>query len=62
MADGNNEELYMKIASLIEAADAVAVFAGAGMGVDSGLEQYRGSDGLWTRSIRINEREIFFGK
>lgn len=36
---------------LILDADAVAIFAGAGMSVDSGLNAFRGDDGLWTKSI-----------
>ena len=46
------------IYKIIEGAEAIAVFAGAGMGVDSGLEQYRGADGLWTKCILINYKEI----
>jgi NAD-dependent SIR2 family protein deacetylase len=45
-------------ARLIKNADAIAIFAGAGMGVDSGLEQYWGEDGLWIRSILMNNKEI----
>lgn len=56
--ENKEDRLFKEIASLIKAADAIAIFTGAGMGVDSGLEQYRGTDGLWTRSIRIREREI----
>ena len=44
----------------IKEAEAIVVFAGAGMGVDSGLEQYRGTDGLWTKSVLINDKEIPF--
>jgi NAD-dependent SIR2 family protein deacetylase len=40
--------------NLINEADAVAIFAGAGMSVDSGLEPFRGKDGLWTKSITMN--------
>ena len=32
----------------IEAADAILITAGAGMGVDSGLPDFRGNEGLWT--------------
>lgn len=46
------------ISSLIKGADAVAIFAGAGMGVDSGLEQYRGNDGLWLKSVRIEGHDV----
>jgi len=34
-------------ASLIANADAVLIVAGAGMGIDSGLPDYRGPNGLW---------------
>lgn len=38
---------------LLENADAVLVVTGAGMSVDSGVPTYRGTGGLWTRSIQI---------
>ena len=47
-----------KAAELIKNADAIAIFAGAGMCVDSGLEQYRGNDGIWTKSLNIDNQEI----
>jgi NAD-dependent SIR2 family protein deacetylase len=39
--------LITQAAELVEAADAVIVAAGAGMGVDSGLPDFRGNDGFW---------------
>ena len=45
-------------ASLISNAEAVLIYAGAGMSVDSGLEQYRGKDGLWTRYLDIDGHQI----
>ncbi len=36
-----------RAASLIFAADAVLIGAGAGMGVDSGLPDFRGPEGFW---------------
>jgi NAD-dependent SIR2 family protein deacetylase len=39
---------------LIQEADAIAVFAGAGMSADSGLATFRGADGLWSQSIQID--------
>lgn len=41
------------VIDLINSADAAAVYAGAGMSVDSGLNPFRGEDGLWTKSISI---------
>ena len=37
----------IKAAQLIEQADRIIVLAGAGMGVDSGLPDFRGSEGMW---------------
>ena len=36
-----------KAAVAIDAADAILITAGAGMGVDSGLPDFRGNDGFW---------------
>jgi len=43
---------------LLEQADTIAIFAGAGMSVDSGLEQFRGANGLWEKSLKIDGKEI----
>jgi NAD-dependent SIR2 family protein deacetylase len=40
--------------NLINSADAIAIFAGAGMSVDSGLNPFRGKDGVWTKSLTLN--------
>ena len=52
------KESLLKVIELIRNADAFAVFAGAGMGVDSGLEQYRGKGGLWSKSMELNNRKV----
>jgi NAD-dependent SIR2 family protein deacetylase len=39
--------LFDKAARLIEAADSLIITAGAGMGVDSGLPDFRGPQGFW---------------
>lgn len=36
-----------KIRELLDSADGLLITAGAGMGVDSGLPDFRGNDGLW---------------
>ncbi|MFJ5987409.1 SIR2 family NAD-dependent protein deacylase [Lentzea sp. NPDC092896] len=41
------EEALDQAAELITGADAVLVCAGAGMGVDSGLPDFRGTEGFW---------------
>lgn len=41
------ETLIQKAASAIREADSIVVCAGAGMGVDSGLPDFRGDEGFW---------------
>jgi NAD-dependent SIR2 family protein deacetylase len=41
------DQSYDQAAELIAGADAVLVCAGAGMGVDSGLPDFRGTEGFW---------------
>jgi len=43
----NSKENIEKAARLIENADALLIGAGAGMGVDSGLPDFRGNEGFW---------------
>jgi NAD-dependent SIR2 family protein deacetylase len=56
--EGELDIILKESANLIKNADAMAIFAGAGMSVDSGIPAYRGNDGLWTRSIQINNVTI----
>jgi NAD-dependent SIR2 family protein deacetylase len=56
--EGELDIILKETARLIKNADAMAIFAGAGMSVDSGIPAYRGNDGLWTRSIQINNVTI----
>lgn len=42
-----HQEAILKAASLLREADALLITAGAGMGVDSGLPDFRGTDGFW---------------
>ena len=41
------EEDFKRAAELIEDAEALFIGAGAGMGVDSGLPDFRGTEGFW---------------
>ncbi len=43
----NTDTNVKRAAEAINAADALLVTAGAGMGVDSGLPDFRGSQGFW---------------
>ena len=45
---------------LLEAADAVFITAGAGMGVDSGLPDFRGVEGFWNAYPKAKELDLKF--
>ena len=45
--DSNLRKNIKKAASAVDAADALLITAGAGMGVDSGLPDFRGTKGFW---------------
>jgi len=49
-----------RAASLVEQADALIVAAGAGMGVDSGLPDFRGKDGFWRAYPALRKAQIDF--
>lgn len=49
-----------RAAALIEQADALIVAAGAGMGVDSGLPDFRGKDGFWHAYPALREAQMDF--
>ena len=42
-----NTDAFAQVATLIGQADGLLIGAGAGMGVDSGLPDFRGKDGFW---------------
>jgi NAD-dependent SIR2 family protein deacetylase len=42
-----NQVLFENAAALIDQADGLLITAGAGMGVDSGLPDFRGAEGFW---------------
>ena len=43
----DDRSLFRRCAELIAQADGLLITAGAGMGVDSGLPDFRGSEGFW---------------
>ena len=43
-----SDKLFEDAAKLIASADGLLITAGAGMGVDSGLPDFRGDEGFWT--------------
>ena len=44
--------------SLLSQADAILIVTGAGMSVDSGIPTYRGNNGIWNKSIQV-DNEIY---
>jgi len=51
-----------KAKSIIQESDAVLITTGAGMGVDSGLPDFRGNEGFWKEYPVIKELGISFSK
>jgi NAD-dependent SIR2 family protein deacetylase len=51
---------FAKSAELIQQADGVLISAGAGMGVDSGLPDFRGKDGFWKAYPALARANIVF--
>ena len=49
-----------RAAALIAAADSLIVTAGAGMGVDSGLPDFRGNEGFWNAYPALGQARIDF--
>lgn len=47
-------------AEIVADADALLVTAGAGMGVDSGLPDFRGTDGFWRAYPALGRRGLQF--
>lgn len=56
----NLEGKIAEAASLIRNADALLITAGAGMGVDSGLPDFRGSQGFWSAYPALGQAGIRF--
>ncbi|GHT90018.1 hypothetical protein AGMMS49545_02120 [Betaproteobacteria bacterium] len=55
-----DEAVVKRAAGLIAAADALIVGAGAGMGVDSGLPDFRGEEGFWRAYPALRQAHIDF--
>jgi len=66
MLEPGNERIdtaaVARAAALLEQADALIVAAGAGMGVDSGLPDFRGKDGFWQAYPALQAAQIDFYK
>jgi len=53
---------FKKAADVIKAADAIIITTGAGMGVDSGLPDFRGNSGFWKEYPAISHLGISFSE
>jgi len=56
----NIENNIQKARQLLEACDAIFITAGAGMGVDSGLPDFRGVEGFWNAYPKAKELGLRF--
>lgn len=54
------DDKFQQAAELIAGADALVIGAGAGMGVDSGLPDFRGREGLWKAYPALAKAELDF--
>lgn len=60
MMDHIEGERFKRAAAAIRDADALLIGAGAGMGVDSGLPDFRGNDGFWNAYPPFRELGLSF--
>lgn len=60
MGGAKNPNVIEAAAELIRAADALLITAGAGMGVDSGLPDFRGTTGFWRAYPALAKSGIVF--
>lgn len=56
----DRDDAYLHAAELIAGADAVVIAAGAGIGVDSGLPDFRGNAGFWGAYPALAKSQINF--
>lgn len=54
------EQKIIRAADIIRQADGILITAGAGMGVDSGLPDFRGDQGLWKAYPKLGQHRISF--
>ena len=54
------QEAILQAKEIIKNADAIVITAGAGMGVDSGLPDFRGDQGFWKAYPPLKDKDIGF--
>jgi len=57
--DGDQVEAIRSASSLLAQASSVAVLTGAGISTDSGIPDFRGPNGVWTRNPEAERRSDF---
>lgn len=57
---GDTEQCLDQAVALIKQADGLLIAAGAGMGVDSGLPDFRGDQGFWNHYPALGQRGLSF--
>lgn len=60
MSESQTEGLVARCAELLRAADGLLITAGAGIGVDSGLPDFRGTQGFWRAYPALGEARLRF--
>ena len=55
-----NQETILCAKEIIKNADAIVITAGAGMGVDSGLPDFRGDQGFWKAYPPLKDKDLGF--
>ena len=60
MPNSSTQESHQRAAKLIQSADALIIAAGAGMGVDSGLPDFRGNQGFWQAYPALAQARLNF--
>jgi len=54
------QEAILQAKEIIKNADAIVITAGAGMGVDSGLPDFRGDQGFWKAYPPLKDKDLSF--
>ena len=54
------QEAILQAKEIIKNADAIVITAGAGMGVDSGLPDFRGDQGFWKAYPPLKDKDLGF--
>ena len=52
------QEAILQAKEIIKNADAIVITAGAGMGVDSGLPDFRGDQGFWKAYPPLKDKDL----